>query len=420
MKKLFNLLIVLLILYFGIEISFIKLNKGHELEYKIKSDKKTFHIKEIYKRKRKNEIDNYYFEIKVDDIVFNYQTYKNYKGKNYIIKDINYFSNDNYKCINLTNRKEAISDVICIKDNIEYFYNMIKGNDKELDDFVSNLKIHKKYTNNLKNKIDADPVTLYLDNLIDKHYLSLQNYKGLYLINKKNKIKQIDLFKNDIYTNKINTVMDKYYITADYNEDYKFHTIKLVNLKNGKKSNITIDNAISLDSYIEGYIKDDFYLFDRSDKKQYRINIKNKTISISGDKSKGIVLYRNDKFYTGSAYDAFDMNTYFSKYLVDSKLNGEKYTRVDKVGNKLSGYYYLYLKNDNKYDIYRVNVQNKKIKTYLFTTTDINDIYYYKDYIYFKDGLYVKYYQDDLGIKTLLKDNEIEFNNSIKFGLFVD
>ena len=42
MKKLFNLLIILLILYFGIEISFINLNKGHNLEYKIKKDENTF------------------------------------------------------------------------------------------------------------------------------------------------------------------------------------------------------------------------------------------------------------------------------------------------------------------------------------------------------------------------------------------
>ena len=56
MKKLVNLLTILLILYFGIEISFIKLNKGHDLEYKIKKNNKVFNIKEVYKRKRKKSI----------------------------------------------------------------------------------------------------------------------------------------------------------------------------------------------------------------------------------------------------------------------------------------------------------------------------------------------------------------------------
>ena len=420
MKKLVNLLTILLILYFGIEISFIKLNKGHDLEYKIKKNNKVFNIKEVYKRKRKNEIDNYYFEIKVDDITFNYQTYNNYKGKNYIIKNINYFEDDNYKCINITNNKEALSDLICIKDNIQYFYSSIKGTDKELDEYVSNLKIHKIYKDNLKNKIDADPVILYLDNLIEDHYVSLQNYKGLYLINKKDKIKNVDLFKNDVYTNKINTVMNKYYVTADYNKEYKFHYFYLINLKTGKKTKITSDDDISLDSYIEGSIDKDFYLIDNSDKKQYRINIKNNTVSISGDKSKGISLYKNNAFYTGSIYDALENEIYFYKYTQNTEFNKKDYTKVDKVGNKLSGYYYVYLKENDSYKVYRANVQNKNILTYLFTTTDLNDIHYYRDYIYFKDGLYVKYYQDDLGVKTLLKDKELEFNDSIKFGLFVN
>ena len=45
MKKLFNLLIILLIIYFGLEISFINLNKGHNIDYKIKKGNNTFNIK---------------------------------------------------------------------------------------------------------------------------------------------------------------------------------------------------------------------------------------------------------------------------------------------------------------------------------------------------------------------------------------
>ena len=88
MKKLFNLLIILLIIYFGLEISFINLNKGHNIEYKIKKGNNTFNIKEVYTQKRKNEINNYYFEIKINNEIFNFQTFKNYKKANYIIKDI--------------------------------------------------------------------------------------------------------------------------------------------------------------------------------------------------------------------------------------------------------------------------------------------------------------------------------------------
>lgn len=421
MKRLVNLLAILLVLYFGIELSFINLNHGHTLEYKIKNDKHLFNIKEIYTKKRKGEIDNYYFEIKINDYIFNYQTYKNYKRANYIIKDINYFEDQDYKCIYLKDKNnKAVADVICLNDGIQYYYNNIKGKNKELDRFVSTLKGYSFNKDNIKDKIDASPVTLYTSNLIDNHYISLQNYKGLYLINKKDKIRNITLFNNDIYTNRNSITSNKFYITADYNKEYKFHEFYLVNIKNGKKNKIISNDDISLESYMQGCIDSEVFFFDKADKKQYRINLKNKTVTLVGNTSKGITLYRDNKFVDGSAYDAAKYDITFNKYTIDNEFSNKEYSKVDKVGNKLSGYYYLYLKNNNYYKVYKVNVQNKNIFTFLFNTDDIENIYYYKDYIYYKDGLYIRYYQNDIGIKTLLKNDEFEFNKSIKFGLYVD
>lgn len=420
MEKLIKLLVVLLILYFGIELSFINLNKGHNLEYKIKKDDNTFYIKEVYTKKRKNEINNYYFEIKLNDDIYNFQTFVDYKKANYIIKDIEYFNNDEYKCIYLKDKnEEQISDVICKKDNIQYFYNSIKGKNEELDKFVKKLKGYKKQEENLKNKIDAEPITLYRDNIIDNHYLYVHNYKGIYLVNKEDNVKNITMFKNDLYKNKCSILSDNYYVTVDYEEEYNFHEFKIVDILNGKKTEIISNNKISMDCYMQGTIGDEVYLFDKTNKKQYRINLKNKTVSLSGNKSKGIEIYKNGKLTTGSAYQAAKKEITFNKYTVDNKLNGKEYEKVEKVGNKLSGYYYLYLKNNNKYEVYRVNVQNKKIMTYLFTTDDVENIYYSDNYIYFKDGLYIKYYNDNLGIKTLIKNTEFEFNESIDFGLYV-
>ena len=42
-----------------------------------------------------------------------------------------------------------------------------------------------------------------------------------------------------------------------------------------------------------------------------------------------------------------------------------------------------------------------------------------RDYVYYKDANYIKYYQNDTGIKKLLKNTEFEYNSSIKFGLYV-
>ena len=43
----------------------------------------------------------------------------------------------------------------------------------------------------------------------------------------------------------------------------------------------------------------------------------------------------------------------------------------------------------------------------------------YIDYVYYKDGVYIKYYSDAKYIKTLLKNSELEFNKAINFGLYV-
>ena len=46
---------------------------------------------------------------------------------------------------------------------------------------------------------------------------------------------------------------------------------------------------------------------------------------------------------------------------------------------------------DDKYLVYRADIQNPKIKTYLFTTTDLNSVMYLNDYIYFKNDTLLTY-----------------------------
>ena len=88
---------------------------------------------------------------------------------------------------------------------------------------------------------------MYKDNIIDNHYLYIENYKGIYLINKEYNVKNITIFKNDLYTNKISILNGKNYITANYNDQYKFHEFKVVNITNGKKSEIISNDDISFD-----------------------------------------------------------------------------------------------------------------------------------------------------------------------------
>lgn len=416
MKKIFMLLVVLFTLYFGFQIIFRYLDKGHIYEYTLSNDKK-FEIKEVLTQNTENEKNNYYFEIKVDNEIFNFQTFKIYSRATGIIKKIKYFSNANYKCIlPLLNKNEQITDMICKKDNIYYYYSSIKGNDPELDSFASDnldFEIYKDNTDTIKK---TSNIYIY-NNLLENKYITIDYYKGIYVISKNSKYKKIEIFEKEKYSREISTQVDKYYLCANYDEEYEFHEFKLVNLENSKIEKIVSNYAISFDSYIQGVIDNEVYLFDKTNKKQYKINIKNKEVYYIGNE-KGIKIYKNKEFVTENVYKAINENIAFNEYTTENIINISNYNLLSVNGNKLSGYYLVYQKVNNVYKIYKVNVQNQNIITYLFTTTDINYVKISNDYIFFKDNKEIKYFNELSGTKTLLKYNELEFNNKLKFYVY--
>ena len=89
------------------------------------------------------------------------------------------------------------------------------------------------------------------------------------------------------------------------------------------------------------------------------------------------------------------------------------YDKVDKVGN----YYYLYKKENDHYKVYRADIQNKKLKTYLFNTTDINNIIYLDDTIYYQNGN-TFYYHTNYGERKVITNTELQFNDDISFGVY--
>ena len=89
------------------------------------------------------------------------------------------------------------------------------------------------------------------------------------------------------------------------------------------------------------------------------------------------------------------------------------YTKVDKVGN----YYYIYEKENDYYNVYRADIQNKKLKTYLFKTTDLNSIIYLENTIYYINGNTL-YYYTNYGERKVIKNTELDFNKDISFGVY--
>ena len=423
MKKILSMLIVLALIYIGIQLGFRFFGKGHLYEYQVVTNNNTFEVKEKFITNTKGEEDNYYFEINNNGTSFSYQTFASFGKADHIIKNIYLFEDNDLKCILPTFINDAvITDIMCKKNDITYFYQAIKGTNSGLDAFATSLEQNGYNQNNwIDNSVKEaeELVDIYKSNVLANHYLALANYKGVYTISNVNgnKINNIKLFNSDVYKRPMSIVFDKYYIVANYNEQYRFTKFYVVDLKSNKVKEINCEREISFDSYIQGTKNNSIYFFDRDSKIQYELNLKTEKVLEVGNESISIKVLRNGEWQKVSAISAKNNMELFDS-IYKSDIENNNYVRIDKVGSKESGYYYFYKKDGNNYSVYRANVKNSEQLTYLFNTTEINRVNYSKEYIYYIDGNSIKYYSDKTGIKSLVIDNEFQYNSNILYGLY--
>lgn len=407
MKYLIKSLSILLIILFCLKFLIYTLNDGHKINYTIGN----FTVKETLKVNAKDKLDNYYFEIKHEKFKTNFQIYKNYSKNKNIITNIKHTQYKDYQCIMpIFKGNKILTDIMCIKDNQITYYHDLKT--KENNKFTKSLEKNNYKTSNYIDKTKTqktnDIQILYEKNLINNHYVAVENYKGITLIN--SEIKKVKLFEDDNYKRPLSIFYDKYYIIADYNEKYSFKTFYVVNLINGKITEIHSYNEISFDSIMQGAIDQTIYIFDKDAKKQYQIDLKNKTIK----ETKNKILYYNGKWETMTLKEAIDGKT-FNQYKTTKNKNYEK---IDTIEYNKTGYIYSYKKQNNKYLAYRADIQNKALKTYLFTTSDLNSIIYLDNYIYYKNDK-TWYYYYTYGNRKIITNTELQFNNDIKLGVYI-
>lgn len=421
-KKMFYLFLSLIVVYLLFQVILKFTSHGHVVNYDLKAEDIKLEIKEVYTRNEKNEENNYYFEIKDKNNTFTFQIFDDLKQRNYVIKEIAYLQGENYTCIYPTFKtKEQLTDILCMKNDIIYPYQTIKGTDEEVDSFKEALKEiydEGKYQNDLSDTLKKESITIYRKNILSSHFLAVENYKGLYLINTKDIYKKVELLENDQYKKEVTTFYQDKYITADYNQMYTFNEFYVVDIKNGKQSKIISNTSLNLDAYVMGTIDSKVFVYDRSNKEQYSVNLKNNSISKVGNTSSGIQIYENKTWHDFSSYDAYKEKVLFHEYKIKDE-KWSQYARVDKIGNQLSGYYYFYEKKNNKYRVYQAPIQNENSKTYLFDTTNLENIVYQEGFIYFMNGTDLCYYNNNTATRTILTNKEFEFNQTLKFGLFI-
>ncbi len=386
------------------------LSKGYTNSYKI-NDKVS--VKQIYTKDEKDEHDNYYLEIKYDNTIFNYQFYLPVKDDSKLVKDVLVYDGK-YKCVLPIFNNDIKVDFSCYKDNVYYNYHDLVGEEEKLDDYIS--KVDKNqynvefFDNNLKDQIETNKITYYKKEIPEDIIVSLTTLKGVATID--DKIEFIELFDKDIYKRELSIFTSNYYVTADYSENQEFRSFYVVNLLDGKKQILKAPDYISFDSYIEGVVDDNVYVYDINNEKQYKIDIKKSLITEVGNPSSGI------KYYDGKWSFISIVKAKNKTYFKTTSEDLDQYEYLYKIANKKSGFYYYFEKDADKYKVYRSNVQNNKLRKYLFSVDDYRDVVFEEDYAFYKDNDTIKLYSDYTGIKTIIMTKELDFNDNIIFNAY--
>lgn len=420
MKKMIMLLFTLVLFYLFIQLIFNFFGKGYEVDYKINSNNKEFNIHEKYIRNEKNEKNSYLLTIDTGTNLFSYQIGNRLNSKE-IVKDVKQFKKDNIECIlPIFNKNRILFDITCKIDDAYIYYHNMNEKKEYIDEFINTLNNYDLNAFNIDNSktVESEMFTIYKDNIIKKHYLSFNNYKGISTVNYKNSqtVSNIIIFNNDKYSNHISGFTKDYYITADYDKNYEFSNFYLVNQKNNKVKTLKSNYKISFDAYVQGIVDNSLYIFDIDNKIQYEINCKNMTVKEIGNMDIGIKYYDNGKWSRLETNKAIDNKLLFKTNKIRKQLTNN--VIQDTVGGNKTGYIYTYVKNDdNHYLVYLSNIHTSQIKNYLFEIDNIDEIIYIDNYMYFKNNNTISYYSEQTGLKSVILSEEFLFNKSIMYNV---
>ena len=412
MRRIFGLLFIMFALYILVQLAYNYLIKGYEIDYEING----YNVHERYIARTSGEKDSYYIEVKDGNDTFYLNTYKNFGKQKEIVTNVNIIKGKSYKCAYFNLKNNVKVNITCIKDNITYNYNDIKGKDSSLDNQIKSLDYDiNKFTDTAEEVKRVVGIYVSQSNLVNGHFMGLSSYRGVYLINNYSDVKflyEVDLFENDKTNQSISTFVSHYYLVADYDQEYSFDKFYLVDITFGDKSEIKYHSKISFDSYIMGVIGNKVYLLDCDNKKQYEIDISSRTIIEIGNESLGIKYYKNGEWEKLNYITAINNRPKF----INGTIEVSGYSRVDLQGGEKTGYKYYYKKNGSKYEVYR-SMQSSESLMYLFETSNINNIYYLDDYIYFQDGEYIKCYQDNIGVRKIYHAFKEVYDKPYNFGV---
>lgn len=343
MKK----VIIFLIVIFIIVISYIFLS-NREINYKLEYEVNNIKVSEEY-----NTDTKYYtFVVRDKDQEYEFMLDNKYSTKRKLIKEATINEVDKYKCASIKVFDNYLPS-IC-SDGVEF-----------VDSYLS-----KEKNNPKTNKINTiNEIDIYNK---DYNYFIWNGFGLTNILTSK----KYNFLKNEHYENDISIRYKDYIVFADYDESREYSKLYIFNYEKLKIEEFEFDFKISTDSYFNGVIDDDIYLFDRKNKCQYKININKKKISVSstndyaiGYDSKLDEVKLSDFIYSNIIFQKEDLINY---YIKDKKLYYRYYKKKEEVLINReeikdiiysSGSKVFYLIGDSLY-CYDSSEGNRKLLTY--------------------------------------------------------
>lgn len=394
MKNIKKIILIIIIIFVTFCI-FKVIKKEHTVKYKI--DK--YNIKEHF------YISNdHYYDLIIKDkkntyiYTLNIDLNKNKK----VIKSIEEFKSNELTCIVSTYKKNDEKGVYCNLNkqqvSINYLLNTNNSDFKKINKKLKkyNLKFPKE--NNTKKYYKN--LIIYQKNIPNDNLYFIWNYKGVYVIGN-NKVSYKKFLDYDLYDNVMDCVVSDYYVLFDNSSVNGIENVYYYDINKDKVTSFKLKQKLTKDSYINGAVEDLIYVTDRKQKKEYTINIKDKTIEeIDNDQTKYLV-YDNYKKKELSKSDYFMNDVFFDNNLiVDKKVTNSKELKKE--------YNYYYFIEENK--LYKALDTVKSKKILLAELDNIKD-WLVKDrevILLVDDTIYS--YTEQYGLRKILIANELNYN----------
>lgn len=361
MKNKIILCIIILLIIICLVI-FINRPKNYSLKYNLDG----FEILENYYK----ESNTYYFKAEIGDKYFEISVNSKYQYTKHLINKIKIIDEDELYCLYMQSDKIKTFPT-CISNDKRIFYVSLDRSDKDFYQESGYDKFEEKFENveifSLKNK-----------------NIAVWNHYGFDLIIN-DKIQKTTLLKKESYLDNYSFIIDKYIILPNYDQEYTFNKVYIIDMETGKNTIWNLNYNINYDFYILGIKNNKIYFVDKKEKVEYELEPNKRIITIISKNGVGKIW--NDKWEEESII----------------KIANNDYSIKDS--------HAAYYKLDNSILTVRFNEEGKEHivtdkKVDKIITSDNNGIYYlYKNEIY--------YFSPFKGEVKFLKYNELEFNKGL-------